>query len=319
MTRLLTIMIILLILSLPALAVAQEPANGVITGQVINDTEGSAVSGVEVTLITYIDNKLADTRTTITDNEGNFSFENIDMEHIYLISAKYMEVDYYYQVVFAPGETTAYVSMGVCDVTTDDGAIRIGKEHKVIELEEEGFCITDILWLFNDGSRTLTGKDGVLVFTLPEGAYNLEAPQELMIDYHMQDNGSLAYLVPFPPGERQLAFSYRLARPDEGAFSIPFVVDYPVDSLEVMVTGEGIEVMVDRMAPADPVFAETGERFIHFEGTDLQRNSLFHVTITGPATSPSIPVFVWIIVAVFVASVITFVIIKRVGNKANER
>jgi hypothetical protein len=86
-----------------------------------------------------------------------------------------------------------------------------------------------------------------------------------------------------------------------------------------MVTGEGIEVMVDRMAPADPVFAETGERFIHFEGTDLQRNSLFHVTITGPATSPSIPVFVWIIVAVFVASVITFVIIKRVGNKANER
>jgi hypothetical protein len=319
MIRLIMVGLVLAVLSLPVPALAQEQDNGVITGQVINDTIGSVVSGVEVTLIIYIDNVLADSITTVTGNDGSFIFDNINLEHTYLISAKYREVDYYYQVIFEPGETTAYVSVGVCDITTDDGAIRIGKAHIVIELEEESFHITEIIWLFNDGDRTLTGTDSVLLFTLPDGADDFEAPQELMIDYVLLDNNRLTYLVPFPPGGRQLIYSYSLARPDLDEAVIPFTVDYPADSLEIMAAGEDIEVTVSRLAPADPVFAETGERFIHFVGSDITRGGIIEVTISGLSTGLSIPLLVLIIVAAVVAGgAIGFFSIRKVGKKVNE-
>jgi hypothetical protein len=91
---------LVLVLLLPAPALAQQQVDGVITGQVTNDTEGGVIGGIEVTLITYIDNMLADSRTSITDSDGVFIFDNVDIEHTYLVSARYQDVDYYYQVVF---------------------------------------------------------------------------------------------------------------------------------------------------------------------------------------------------------------------------
>ncbi len=318
MIRKLSVFLIILFLLLPVQALAQESDEGEILGQVINDTAGGSVGGVPVTLIIYVDNQLADTATTVTDSNGEFSFTNIDMRHTYLISVKYEEVDYYYQVVFEPGETTVYVTAGVCDVTTSDEAIRIGKAHAVIELEEE-FRITEVFWLFNDGNRTLTGTDSVLVFTLPDGAYDFGAPQELMIDYQLLDNNRLTYLVPFPPGERQLIFSYSLARLDDDEISIPVTVDYPADSLEIMVAGEDIEVVVSRLAPADPVFGETGERFIHFEGANITRSSTIEVTISGLAAGTSVPIAVWIIVAAIVCGAIIYLLSSKGKGKENDQ
>ena len=101
---------VLAVLSIPVPAFAQEQDNGIITGQVINDTTGGVASGVEVSLIIYIDNMLADSIRTVTGNDGSFVFDNVNLEHTYLISAKYQEVDYYYQVIFEPGETTESIS-----------------------------------------------------------------------------------------------------------------------------------------------------------------------------------------------------------------
>ena len=316
MIRLLAICLTVTLILSPLPALAQEPYEGAITGQVINDTEGGTIGGVEVTLITYVDNALADSRTSITDDNGAFIFDNIDIEHTYLVSAKYQEVDYYYQVVFESGDKTAYVPVGVCEVTITDEAIRVGKAHIVIELEEESLHITEIFWMFNEGDRTITGTNGVLFFTLPDDSYGLEAPQELMIDYVLLDNHRLTYLVPFPPGERQLIYSYNLPRPDRDEAVIPFIVDYPADSLEIMVAGEDIEVTVSRLAPADPVFAETGERFIHFEGADITRGSTVEVIISGLKKGPSLPIFVWIIIATVVAGAAVFLLSRRRQGKS---
>ena len=217
---------VVLLTGVPVSAFAQEAAEGNINGQVFNGTEGGgSVAGVKITLITYIDDMVSETTTTVTDREGKFRFDDVVREHEYLVSAKYMDVDYYYPVVFKSGEGTAQVEVGVCDVTDKDNAIRIALAHTVIDITEDSLNIKAAYWLYNDGDMTYVGPDGALVFTLPEGDFGFKAPQELMIDYHLEDS-RVAYLVPFPPGERQLFYTYRLPKPTTNEFTFPLKVDY---------------------------------------------------------------------------------------------
>jgi len=316
MYRLITILAVLLVFGLPGAAFAQESAEGAINGQVINGTEGGgSVAGIEVTLITYINDVISETRTTKTDKEGKFQFDNVATEHEYLVSVRYVEVDYYYPVVFDPGETTAYVEIGVCDTTTSDQAIRIGLAHTIINIEEESLQVTEVFWLVNDGDRTYTGTDGVLVFTLMEGATVFEAPQELMPDYQFLDNNRVAYLVPFPPGERQLVYSYRLTKPSSNELAIPLEIHYPTDVLELMIAGEDIEVAVTQLAPAEPVVTDTGERFIHFRGENLPRGTVVNLRLSNVSGS-SVPysVILYVIIGVVIAGIAVY-LMKRMRKR----
>lgn len=321
MRCLIAFLLIFLLSGLPATTQAQEPANGVINGQVINGTEDShGVGEIEITLITYVDDMVAETRTTKTDTEAKFQFNDVATEHEYLVSAKYMEVDYYYPVAFDPGETTTYVEVGVCDTTSSDEAIRVGLAHIIIDVEEESLQITEVFWLVNDGDRTYVGTDGVLVFTLPEGWFGFEAPQELLSDYKFIDDYRITYLVPFPPGEMQLVYSYSLAKPSSAEFSIPLEIDYPTDNLELMIEGEDIEVAINQLAPAEPVITSTGERFIHFRGADIPNGTVINLHIynlsAGGGLSSVIP---WIImaIAIVIACIAVYMAKRRKRENTN--
>jgi len=320
MRRLFAILFILFVVSIPSAALAQETADGVINGQVINDTQGGgSVAGVEVTLLMYVDDMLAETRTTTTDDEGKFQFDNVAMEHTYLVLANYLDIGYYYPVEFEPGETTAFIEVGVCDATTSDEAIRVGSAHTIINVEEESLQVTRVFQLVNDGDRTYVGTDGVLVFTLPDGATDFEAPQELMPDYQLLDGNRLTYLVPFPPGERQLVFAYSLAKPESAEFTIPLVVDYYTDSLEVMIGGEGVEVAVTQLAPAEPVFTATSERFIHFHGENIPRATVIDLRISS-LSGGGRPFFIilWVIIAVVIIGMAVYLLKRGRREKVNE-
>jgi len=224
---------------------------------------------------------VTETKTAKTDTDGKFQFDNIVTGHEYVVSARYMDVDYYYPVDFEAGETMTYIEVGVCDTTTSDEAIRIRVAHNIISVEQESMLVTEIFKLVNEGDRTYVGTDGVMVFTLPEGACGFEAPQEMMLDYQLLDNNRVSYLVPFPPGERQLVFSYRLSSLDTGEFIVPLKVDYPTDSLELMVAGENIEAAVTQLAPAEPVTTDAGERFIHFRGENIPRGTVIKLRLSN--------------------------------------
>jgi hypothetical protein len=312
------ILVILLVWVLPAVALAQESGEGTIEGKVINDTEGGgSVDGVEITLIMYIDNVMAGTRTALTDNEGKFQFRNIDIQNEYIVSAKYMEVDYYYPAEFITGETTAYVEVWVCDATTSDEAIRISLAHAIIEISEEDIVVTEVFQLVNDGDKTYAGTDSRLAFTLPEGVYSYEAPQYLMQDYQLLDDNRLAYLVPFPPGGRELIFSYSLAMPDSTKLTIPFVVDYPMDSMQLMVSGEDIEVATSELTPGGPIYTDTGERYIRFWGEDIPRGTVINILITNlPGGGGGVFfIIIGVVIVVIIAGIAVFMLRKKRRQK----
>ena len=317
MYRLIAILAVLFVFGLPGPVFAQESPDGTITGKVINGTEGGgSVAGIEVTLLTYINDLIAETRTAKTDGEGNFQFDNVAVEHQYLLSARYMEVDYYYTLVFNPSETTAYAEVGVCETTTSDQAIRIGLAHTIMHIEEESIRFTEVLWLVNGGDRTYIGGDGVLVFALPEGATGFELLQGSGADYRFLDDNRVTYLVPFPPGERQLIYSYQLAKPDSDEFTIPLEFNYPADSFELMVGGADVEVAVTQLAPAEPIFTATNERFIHFQGVDLPRNTVINLYLSNLSGSSGLHfIILWVIIAMAIIGIAVF-LVKR-GKKGN--
>jgi len=318
MYRLISILVlaVLLLLGLPFAVLAQESTSGVINGQVINGTEGGgSVSKLEVTLISYINDTISETKTAETDSEGKFQFDNVATEPEYLVTTRYMGVDYYYPVAFETGETMTYVEVGVCDATNSDQAVRVGLAHTIISVEEESLQITEVFWLINDGDRTYVGTDGVLVFTMPEGATDFQAPQEQAPDYQFLDNSRITYLVPFPPGERELVYSYRLSRPGSPELVIPLQVDYPTDALELMIAGEDIEVVVSHLAPAEPVVTDTGQRFIHFRGENLPRGTVMnlHISSVSQGGGPYL-VILYVIIGVAVIGFAVY-LVKRVRKR----
>jgi len=304
---------LLLITGVAAPASAQDSGDGAIGGRVVNDTQGgSSVAGVEVTLLIYVDNTLADATTVKTDSEGNFRFDGINPEYTYIVTARYLEVDYYYQVRFESGEAETYMEVGVCDTTDSDDAISVVVNHKIIDIEEESIKVTEVLWMVNDGNETYVRTDGVLDFQLPEGAFGFEAPQELLMDFQLLDGNMITYLVPFPPGERQLVYSYRLSKPDTDEITIPLTIDYPAESVEVMVSGEGIEASAGQLAPAEPVVNDAGERLMHFHGENFPRNTVIKLGIANLSGGGGFPLYiVWIIIAAAVAGIIIFMVVRK--------
>jgi hypothetical protein len=313
MRNAIAVFIALLLLGMPVSSYAQESNTGIINGQVVNNSGGGgSVAGVEITLIVYIDNMIAETRTATTDGEGKFQFTDVAIEHTYLVSARYMDVDYYYPVAFDVDTATAYVEAGVCNVTSSDDAIRASIVHTVIEVEEESLVISNLYSLVNDADTTYIGNQGVLVFTLPEGAYDFTAPSDLMIDYEILDGNKVTYLVPFPPGERQLSYSCKLLKPDADKLDIPVIIDYPTDNLEVLVSGENVEVAVSQLAPAEPVVADTGKRFIHFQGRDIPRGAVINLKLSGLSGESTSRIWLlWVGIGVVVVGMVIYIIVRK--------
>ena len=320
MRKLISGLFIILILVAPGMALAQEAGDGIIEGQVINDTAGSDnMAGLSVRLISDIGENVRIIATTDTDAEGNFSFTDIAREYKYLVSVSYMDVDYYSAVIFPADDVKAFVQIAVCDATTSDRDIRVLMAHKIIDFKDTAVNVTEISVLSNDGDKTFIGTSsgvdddqGILVFNLPDGAGSFQVPQEMVDDFILLDGYKVAYAVPFPPGERQLVFTYDIPIENKAGILISFPVNYPTDYMDVMVKSEGIEVSTGQLAPAEPVETATGEKYLHFTGQGITRNSIIEIRVDKAAVdSSSILIIIGVIVFIIIVSGLTVYLVRR--------
>ena len=324
MKKLVTIAVIMGILGLSGLAVAQESTDGVIDGQVVNGTAGGGnVSALDVTLLVFVDDALTETITAVTDDQGRFEFSDLAIGpgYEYLVSAHYMGVDYYGAVIFGADEASTFIEVPVCDTTASDEAIRVVQAHTIMVIEEGSLSVSEYFLFSNNDDRTYVGSEdavadgikGTLVFTLPEGAMDFGAPTELIQDFIFLAGGTFADTLPFPPGERELVYSYSLPMSGLDVYTIPLKVNYPADNVSLMVQGEDVEVTSDQLVLAGPVEDEEGGQFIHLKGENLPRSTTINVHISRlPGGIDPASIALWLVVAVLILGVVVY-IFKRKG------
>lgn len=315
------ILAVLFILLLPGVVFAQE-GGSVIEGRVVNQTEGGgSVVGLDVSLLALVDGDIMETQTGTTNEEGEFYFAGVSGEHEYLILVNFMEIDYYYPLDFAGDETKISIEIPVCDTTTGSQVIRAVLYHIIVRVEDEFISLTEVFWLVNDSGRTYVGGEdtkfadiqGTLVFTLPEGVTGFQVPEETVEDYVLVDNNTVVNTLVFPPGERQVVYSYKLVKPGSGDLIIPLNIDYPSDSLDVMVQGEGIEVASAVLLPAEPVETDTGQRFIHFRGENLNRGEIVDVRLSIPSAGIDfVPVIITVVVIALILALAIYYLRSRI-------
>lgn len=258
------VVVVLLSLGMSSPVLAVEKGEGVIRGSLVNKTAGGKnVADVPLTLKIYLNNAETGSSTAKTDNDGNFTFNNLvtAQTNSYQITLTYQEAEYNSErLTFAAGETVKTVLIAVYDATTSDAAIRITNAHTIILTDEKGVLVKEYYQFMNDSDKTYIGTGDsqdtkTLRFNLPKDAKNLEYGLDFMECCAVLGDGVVADSMDILPGPREMLVAYRLS-PSSGTYDYAQKMFYPVGSYNLLTQSGVIQVASDKLAPGQPLKIE---------------------------------------------------------------
>ena len=318
MIKRIVLLVTISVLSLSAPALAAEPSSGKIEGQVINRTmEGGSVADQDIILNTYLNDAEAGALTTITDDEGQFVFDDLSTEpgYIYEVTLVFQEAEYYSEwLEFDEGETTISVEMTVYDSTTSDEAIKVAMSHTVIYVEQGSLWVEEYVVFINEidktyvGSKELTaeGDRETLKFSLPDEIVGLQITLGLMDCCVVSSEEGFSDTMAVLPGNKQVAYSYEVDY-NSGRYTFSQKINYPVASFSLMIQGENVEVTVNQLTPQEPLTIE-GAQFSHLTGENLAPGDILVIQLSGlpAANSQDLPetnnqqAVIWVVLTLIV-------------------
>lgn len=311
MIKRIALLTVIFTLSLSAPALAAEPGNGVIEGQVVNVTEGgSSTAGQEVTLKTFLNENELEPITATTDAEGRFIFSGLSTEpgYSYQATLTFQQADYSGdQVSFGEGETGKFTQVTVYDSTTDSEVVKVMMSHTVIYVEAGALSVIEYFLFVNDSDRTYIGgkeiaADGtreVTRFALPGEATDLQYQLGLMSCCVYGSEGGFVESMPLLPGGKEVAYSYQIAY-DSGEYVFSQKMNYPTMSYDFLIQGEATRAESDQLTQAEPINIE-GTPFNHLSGEALAPGNTIVARISGlpqPANSQGVTLWVALTLAV---------------------
>jgi hypothetical protein len=153
-----------------------------------------------------------------------------------------------------------------------------------LEKNAEGWTVTDVFQLMQDGTKTLySPEDGVVWgYPIPPSAEDFQLGQaDLAPDAVQFINGRVEVSSPLSPGERYLMVRYGLSA-DEFTLPLPG----RTDRMEILVREPAPPFDFPPLAPAAPVELEPGNRFRRFAADGLMDAEIRSVAIQEPWSIP---------------------------------
>ncbi len=237
---------------------------------------------------------------TTVDPDGTFVFANVQaaFHTMFLVATEYEGVMYISDSIVAVPEQQEYeVTLEVYDTTTSLDAVRIQRLHLLVEAPEgDQVRVAELYIIENTGVRTVVAEDpaqGVLKFTLPEGATGLSFPPTLgqLGDRFRLTEGGFVDTEPLRPGRTSLLFSYVLPY-DRNWATIAHTVPLPVQAVTLL-TPPGMKVQEDNWQSQGTRTVQTDDgttlTLQVFAGPSLQAGETLRVTVSGRPPTATTP------------------------------
>ena len=304
MTKYIILLITLISLFLPVAAFAAEAETGTIEGRIVNRTEGgSGTAELDITLQTYQGDIEISSITTRADVEGYFVFENLITEagNDYQVKVDFQGAEYNSEwLYFNEGETSKSIQITVFDSTTSDEVIKVAMAHTIIYTGQDGsFEVKDYFLFVNESDLTYIGLPAgadeeareTLIFSLPEGATQLQPTIGLMECCLTGTEGGFVYSMPILPGSGEVAYSYMINN-DSGAYTFYQVVNYPIARYDLLLQGENIKVKDTQLVEGEPMDIN-GALFAHFSGEDFTPGNIITAQLSNLVDTSSQRITMW--------------------------
>lgn len=301
----------LALLALPlSPAHAQTPTTGgqgKIEGQLVEgskDAQPTFTNNLTITLHSAAAGATSTiSQTTQADSNGKFSFSNLNTitSTRYLLIANYQGVDYFSDILnFDTGQTTMPISVTVFETTTDATVLKISQAHFVIDVQTGEFNVLQIVNVTNSSDRTYIGANPAagphrVTLTLPylSGAQNIEFDNPAANDSTLRGPDSLAYTLPFSPGDDQIVYNYTLPfTPPTYAFSIK--VPWDADKFRILLADVGATIQSSQLSAPAPFPTQSGMKFLLSSmdsvkaGTTVNANIVnLPAVVADPSAPPS--------------------------------
>jgi hypothetical protein len=205
----------------------------------------------------------------------------------------FASVEYGGLLYFGPAVTEAihldslYLIQAYDTVSVPPGGAQLPLSVRNLFLEKakEGWTVTDVFELRNEGDRTLysPAEGFVWRYPLPQSVTDFEVGQgDMPPDVIRFVKGHLEVYSPLPPGNRFLMVRYRLPQDD-------FVLPMPgtTDRMEVLVREPAPAVEFPPLSPTSPVEMEPGNAFRRFVGENLFDEEVRSVMAAEPWSLPA--------------------------------
>jgi hypothetical protein len=210
------------------LAIASTPVSssrvgdGVIDGIVVNATrDHMPMGGTEVALRIRVDGQFVGVARTTSQPDGRFRFENLPTGAAdpYLPGANKDDVHFPGPRVWLTAEQPhAQVTLTVFDSVSDPNPLVIQRQEIVIHPEPGMLRVTESILIDNPSERCYVGRpphDGgapvTLRLAIPADFDRVTFDKEALGRQFVLVDGRLVTGIPWPPGKRELVFSYVIA------------------------------------------------------------------------------------------------------------
>ena len=224
------------------LQLAQD--GGRINGRVHNASQCNAIAAdTEVVLHVLQDGEFVPIATTISDERGEFLFDNLPLDDPVLFRIGANKDGVYYpgeRFCLGPQQLTAFVNPFVYDSVLGASPL-VTLRHEIVLRPEMGvLSVTETMLIANPSSTCYagesTGDKGSVTLRLwiPSNFAKVTFHKEFYGRRFVLIDGKLVTTIPWPPGERELQFTYLV--PFEGPHEVwERPLDLPCSDVRVSV------------------------------------------------------------------------------------
>jgi hypothetical protein len=279
--------------------VAAEPNDGIVSGQVVNKTAGgSATAGTSVILVSFGRKEQGPVGqlTTQAAADGRYSFSGVnrDPNFVYLVLARYQNVNYPADQPFQLQEqANQQADVTVYDATTADDAIKLERLNLLVVGADQGVVqFMEMGSLVNTGDRTFVTANPqdqalarALKFALPSGALGVQ----MQTGFNDQDVipavGGVQVTSPVLPGSHQFALSFQLPYSGSGA-DVTMQMPYPTGTYSVYLPDTGIKLDARGLTPGGPAQLG-GQSYALYSANNLTKATMVGAQLSGLSSTGS--------------------------------